>query len=101
LSVLVVGEIRRSVEALRRRDPVQAEALDDWLAALQRNFDDRILPVDATVAEAWGRLNVPEPLPAIDGLLLATALVHGLALVTREAARLERPGVQTFDPWLR
>ncbi len=100
LSVLVVGEIRRGIEGLRRRDPAQAAALEDWLASLQRDFGDRILPVTATVAEAWGRLNVPTPLPAIDGLLLATALVHGLAFVSREAARLGRTGIQVLDPWL-
>jgi predicted nucleic acid-binding protein len=79
---------------------VQTASLEEWLATLQHDFAEQILPVTSTIAEAWGRPDVPTPLPAIDGLLLATALVHGLALVAREAARLQRPGMQTVDPWL-
>jgi predicted nucleic acid-binding protein len=73
LSVLVVGEIRRGVEGLRRRDPAQAAVYDVWLTGLRRDYADRILPVTAEIAEEWGRLNVPDPIPTIDGLLAATA----------------------------
>src|SRR5919202_6139024 len=81
LSVLVVGEIRQGIERLRRRDPRQAVVFEVWLATLRRDYADRILPVTAEVAEEWGRLNVPDPVPAIDGLLAATANVHGFVLV--------------------
>jgi predicted nucleic acid-binding protein len=57
---------------------VQTASLEEWLATLQHDFAEQILPVTSTIAEAWGRPDVPTPLPAIDGLLLATALVHGL-----------------------
>ena len=99
LSVLTVGEIRRGIEAKRRRDPESAEALEWWLEGLTGAFGARILPVDARVADVWGRLNVPNPLPAVDGLLAATAIVHGLTLVTRNTADIARTGVSYLDPF--
>jgi predicted nucleic acid-binding protein len=99
LSVLVVGEIRRGVEGLRRRDPAQAAVYDVWLTGLRRDYADRILPVTAEIAEEWGRLNVPDPIPTIDGLLAATAKVHGLTLVTRNTADVARTGVPLLNPF--
>ena len=98
-SVLVIGELRQGIQRVRRRDGRQAAALDRWLGLLKLEFEDRILPVTTPIAEAWGRLNVPDPLPAIDGLLAATALVHGLTLVTRDSARLEQSGISLLNPW--
>ena len=63
------------------------------------DYGDRILPVDVRVAEAWGRLNVPDPLPAVDGLLAATAQVHDLTFVTRNVADVARTGVPCLDPF--
>jgi predicted nucleic acid-binding protein len=97
-SVLVVGEVRRGIESIRRRDVPSALALEHWLAGLTDGFADRILPVDQAVAEQWGRLNVPDPVPTVDGLLAATALVHGLTLVTRNTRDVDRTGVQVLDP---
>jgi predicted nucleic acid-binding protein len=97
-SVLVVGELRRGIESLRRRDVPSALALEHWLAALTDGFADRILPVDRMVAEEWGRLNVPDPVPTVDGLLAATARVHGLTLVTRNTRDVARAGVPFLDP---
>jgi predicted nucleic acid-binding protein len=99
LSVLVVGEIRQGVERVRTRDPEQADVFERWLKVLHRDFQDRLLPVSASVAEAWGRLNALSPLPVIDSLLAATALVHGLTLVTRDTSTLEKTGVALLDPW--
>lgn len=99
LSVLVVGEIRRGVEGIRRRDPRQAQAFEAWLEELRRSFTDRLLPVSVEVAEEWGRLNVPNPIPAIDGLLAATARVNGLTLVTRNVADLRATGVRLLNPF--
>ena len=62
ISVLVVGEIRQCIERLGRRDPAQAEAFDAWLARLLRDYADRVVPVNAEIAEEWGRMNVPYPL---------------------------------------
>jgi predicted nucleic acid-binding protein len=99
LSVLTVGEIRRGIERLRRRDPAQAAVFEAWLASLQRQYADRLLPVTAEIAEEWGRLNVPDPIPTVDGLLAATARVRGLVLVTRNTADLARTGVRLVDPF--
>jgi toxin FitB len=99
LSVLTIGEIRRGIESVRRRDPDSAAALDSWLGRLNEAHRDRILPVDRAVAEEWGRLSVPDPLSVIDGLLAATAKVVGLTLVTRNVADVERAGVALLDPF--
>ena len=99
LSVLVIGEVRQGVERLRRRDPVQAERLEQRLLAVTTAFSERILPISAAVAERWGRNNVPDSLPVIDGLLAATAQEHGLTLVTRNVRDVERCGVSLLNPF--
>ena len=99
LSVLVVGEIRSGIERLARRDPHQASAHDKWLGDLLDLYGDRVVPVTAEVAETWGRLNVPDPVPVVDGLLAATALVHDWTLVTRNVADVRRTGVRLVDPF--
>jgi predicted nucleic acid-binding protein len=99
LSVLVLGEVHRGVERLRRRDPAQAAVFESWLAQLRRDFGDRILPVTAEIAEEWGRLNVPDPVPTVDGMIAATARVHHLTVVTRNTADFARTGVPTLNPF--
>ena len=99
LSVLVVGELRQGVEGVRRRDPTSARRLDQWLKKLVQEFEDRILVVDRDTAELWGKLNVPDPLPAIDGLLAATALTHDLTLVTRNGRDVTSTGVRIVNPF--
>jgi predicted nucleic acid-binding protein len=98
-SVLVIGEIRRGIERKRRSDPVQAAALDGWLDKVRAGLRDRVFPVDERVAEAWGRLGVPDAIPAVDGLLAATALVHDLTVVSRNLADLARTGARVLDPF--
>jgi toxin FitB len=100
LSVLVVGEIRRGIEILRRRDPLQALPLDRWFERLQVTFADRILDVNVQVADLWGRLQVPNSLPEVDGLLAATALVHDLVLITRNVKDVEATGVRCLNPFI-
>ena len=97
LSVLVVGEIRGGIEWLRRRDPVRADAYEGWLATLRRDYADRLLPVTAEVADEWGRMNVSDPVPVVDGLMAATAKVKGLTLVTSNTADIERSGVRILN----
>lgn len=97
-SVLVVGELRRGVELLRRRDAIAASALEQWLGRLAGSFSSRILPVDGRVADRWGRLGVPDQVPTVDGLLAATALVHDLVLVTRNVRDVMRTGARVLDP---
>lgn len=99
LSVLTIGEIRRGIESVRRRDPASAAALDRWLALLSEAHGDRILTIDRAIAEEWGRMNVPDPLPVVDGLLAATARVWDLTLVTRNIADVKDIGVELFDPF--
>ncbi len=99
LSVVTVGEIRKGIENARRRDVPKAEALEAWLAELVATYLERILPIDAGTAEQWGRFNVPDPLPVLDGLLAATAHVHGLTLVTRNVQHVERTGVNCLNPF--
>lgn len=100
LSVLTLGEIRRGVERLgpgRRREELRV-----WLeTALPAWFEDRLIPIDAAVADRWGKLlvEVGRPVPAVDGLLAATALHHGLRLVTRNRADFAFPGLEVVDPW--
>lgn len=99
LSVLVTGEIRQGIERMRRHDPAQAGVYEAWLSTLLRDYADRIVPVTAEVAQEWGRLNVPDPLPVIDGLLAATAKVRGWTLVTRNTADPARAGVRLLNPF--
>ena len=98
-SVLVLGEIRLGIELLARKDPEQAAVRERWLLELGDLFGDRIVPVTAEVADLWGRLNVPDRLPAVDGLLAATALVHGWTLVTRNTSDVARTGVELLNPF--
>jgi toxin FitB len=98
-SVLVIGELRRGIELKRRSDPIQATVLDVWLDRVRVDLGSRVLPVDERVVEVWGRLGVPDPLPAIDGLIAATALVHGLTVVTRNIADLGRTGASLLNPF--
>lgn len=99
LSVLVVGEIQQGVARLRRKDPRQAAAYEAWLGKLQREFADRVLPVTQDVALEWGRLSAGNPPPVVDGLIAATALVHGMTVVTRNVADFEPTGVRLLNPF--
>lgn len=100
VSVLVVGEIRQGIERLMRRDPAQAEIFEQWLSRLIEFYDDRIVPITSDVAEMWGRLNVPDPVPVVDGLMAATALVHGWTLVTHNVTDVAATGVRLLDPFV-
>lgn len=99
LSVLVLGELRHGVERLRRKDRVAARTLDGWLRRLERDFADRVLPITVAICERWGRIGLDQPLPPIDGLLSATALEHGLTLVTRNVQHVAPSGVDFLNPF--
>lgn len=99
LSALTLGEIRKGIELARRRDGQKAAALEAWLEAVRDAHGERILGIDEQVAEEWGRMNAPDPLPIIDGLLAATAKVHGLTLVTRNVADVARSGAHLLGPF--
>jgi predicted nucleic acid-binding protein len=100
LSVLTLGEIRKGIERLD--DPKRRQVLVDWLHVdLPTFFLGRLLSVDAPVADRWGRLqsDAGRPLPAIDGLLAATALQHDLTLVTRNVKDFKGLNLNIFNPW--
>jgi toxin FitB len=99
LSVLVVGEIRQGIARLARRDPAQAENFEHWLSQLVDGYGDRIVPITAQIAEAWGRLNVPDPVPVVEGLMAATALVHDWTLVTRNVSDVVPTGARLLNPF--
>lgn len=100
ISVLVVGEIVQGGEQLRRRDPQAAGRLDRWVASLQQHYRARTYPVTTPVAlELGGRMRALRPIPPIDGLMAATAVVHGLTLVTRNERHVAGLGVRTLNPY--
>jgi toxin FitB len=100
VSVLSLGEIRRGIELIRKRDSASARALDKWLRGLETHYADRILPISAAVADRSGRLSPAQPLPVTDGLLAATGIEHKLTIVTRNADVFQRSGVNTLNPFL-
>lgn len=99
LSVLVLGEIRQGIERKRRKDPLSAQHLEAWLNGIQTTFSDRLLGVDSAVADVWGRINALRPMSVADGLLAATAIVHGLTMVTRNTDDFARTRVPLFNPF--
>jgi predicted nucleic acid-binding protein len=99
LSVLTLGEVRRGIVLLSRRDQRQAEVYEAWLITVLRNYADRVLPVDAEAAEEWGRMNVPDPVSIIDGLMAATAKVRNMTFVTRNTSDVTRTGVRLLNPF--
>ena len=101
ISVLTIGEIRRGIESIRSRDQATARVLELWLRQLVSSYEDRILPVDQEVAERWGEMNVPDPLPVMDGLIAATARVRDLTVATRNVKDMARAGVPFLNPFAR
>ena len=99
VSVLTLGELRKGVAAKRRTDPVSADQLGAWVDGIETTFADRVLPVDAATARRWGELSASRSLPVIDTFIAATAISHGLTLVTRNTYDVESTGVPLVDPW--
>ncbi len=98
-SVIVLGEIRRGIELVARRDKSQAEMLERWYASIRERLANRVLAVDEPVMMIWSKISVPHLLPAYDGLIAATALAHSMTVVTRNALDYQRAGVDVLDPW--
>ena len=101
LSVITIQELEIGVLLAKRRDSVQGAMLRSWLNShVLPAFASRILPVDTLVAQRSARLHVPNPHPIRDGLIAATAMVHGMTVVTRNGDDFEPTGVQILNPWM-
>jgi predicted nucleic acid-binding protein len=99
LSVLVLGEIRTGIERARAKEPARSRALEQWLAAVEEAFADRILPVDRGVADAWGQMRATRSVPTVDALLAATAKVHRMTLATRNISDVSDLGADIVNPF--
>ena len=100
LSVLTLLEIEVGARAIERRDKAQGAVLRGWIDnRLLPQFVGRILPVHEAVAVRCAQLHVPNPKPDLDALIAATALVHGLCVVTRNVADFQSMGVKLLNPW--
>ncbi|EHT5515237.1 type II toxin-antitoxin system VapC family toxin [Salmonella enterica] len=100
LSVITLLELERGILRVERRDTIQGQMLRRWLdGSVLPVFADRILPVDVAVVRHCARLHVPDPRPESDTLIAATALVHGMTIVTRNVADFKPTGVAIINPW--
>ena len=99
LSVLTLGELRKGVAAKRRTDPTAADQLGAWVDGIETTFVDRVLTIDVATARRWGELSAIRSLPVIDTLIAATAISHGLTLVTRNTRDVTSLDVPLIDPW--
>ncbi len=100
LSAVTVFELALGVELIDRRDAVQGAALREWLnGRVLATYAGRILPMDTTVALWCARLHVPNPRPKRDSVIAATALVHGMTVVSRDVSHFAPMGVRIINPW--
>jgi toxin FitB len=100
LSVVCILELEMGILQKQRSDTTQASVLRTWLESyVLHSFSGRILPVDIAVAKQCAALHVPNPCSYRDSLIAATALVHGMTVVTRNAPHFARTGVKILNPW--
>ncbi|MDE0334918.1 MAG: PIN domain-containing protein [Defluviicoccus sp.] len=95
----MASERRKGIERVRPRDAGKAAALERWLRKMEQDYADRILPVDARVADIWGKISAIRTIPAIDALLAATAMRFDLTLATRNVSEVDGLGVSLFNPF--
>jgi predicted nucleic acid-binding protein len=99
ISVLTLGELRKGVATKKHEDAEAAKRLADWVDGLEYSFADRILGIDAATARLWGDWASERPRPVVDTLLAATAVLHGLTLVTRNVRDVRGIPVKLLNPW--
>jgi predicted nucleic acid-binding protein len=100
LSAVCIQELEIGILLMERRDPRQGAPLRSWLTdQVLPIFGSRILVVDFAVAMKSAALHVPNPMPYRDALIAATALVHGMTVVTRNVRDFESTGVRILNPW--
>jgi predicted nucleic acid-binding protein len=101
VSVISLMELAVGILRVERRDAPQGERLRTWMhTRILPEFSERTLPIDQAVALRCARLHVPDPRPERDAYIAATALVHGMTVVTRNVADFEPAGVHTLNPWI-
>ena len=101
VSAITLHEMELGILLLERYDPAQGRVLRKWLDDYVRPaFRGRIVAVDEAVALRAAKLHVPDPQPYSDAFLAATALVHGMTMVTRNVSDFEPMGVQIINPWV-
>jgi len=101
LSTMSLLELEIGILRIARRDAAQGKRLRVWLEAkLLPQFEGRMYDVDAAIARRCASLHVPDPRPERDALIAATALVHGLTVVTRNTGDFEPMGVKLHNPWV-
>ena len=102
LSAISILEIELGALQIARKDAAQGAVLRSWIdEQILPRFEGRILAVDTAVAQRCARLHVPDPRAERDALIAATAMVHGLTVVTRDVADFEPMGVALLNPWVR
>jgi toxin FitB len=100
LSVVTIGEVCRGIAMLQLRGAHRkAAAIESWLAATGELFADRVVPVSARIAREWGAIAAAHTIPMADGLIGATARVHGWTVVTRNAKDIEPTGARVLNPY--
>ena len=99
VSVIAWMELDIGIQRLERRTPPQGQALRVWLDRVRSLFAERTLVIDDAVVQRCARLHVPNPAPPHDALIAATALTHGLTLVTRNVRDFAGMGVAILNPW--
>ena len=100
VSAITIMELETGVLQIERRDPVQGALLRAWLDGhVLPEFASRVLPVDTAVAQRCARLHVPDRRSERDALIAATALMHGMTVVTRNVADFAATGVAIVNPW--
>ena len=101
LSVVTLGEIMKGIALKLRTDARTAASLTVWLEQLRHDHGDRILPINDVVALEWGRLAAERPRAMADGLIAATAAIHGKIIVTRNIGDFEDTRIPVINPWER
>lgn len=101
ISVLTIGELRKGVAALMRKDRASARSLAAWVEGLEFGFADRLIAIDAAIARLWGEWSGDRPRPVIDTLLAATAAQNSLVFVTRNTQDVDGLPVKLHNPSTR
>lgn len=97
--MLTIGEIERGIQLISSKNPARAAQLQIWLQTIRGDFHDRLLTIDEEVSLVWGRITTNRMPRDADSLIAATAIVHGLTVVTRNVADFADTGVAVVNPW--